>query len=69
MEQTADADVKVGEIPQWSGVPTFLGPDWQTAIVPLHVSDARPVKVPGYEHVDYYEALDGEVEYHIYQRC
>lgn len=67
MEQAASVPVEVA-VPAWSGIPTYLGPDDRIAVIPLHISDARTVRLDDYEHVDYYESLDGEVEYHVYHR-
>jgi len=56
------------QVPSWSGVPTFLGADKNIAVIPLHVADTRAFQLDGYQHIDYYESLDGEVEYHVYER-
>lgn len=56
------------QVPGWSGVPTFLGPDKLIAVIPLHVSDTRSIQLDGYQHADFYESPDGEAEYHVYYR-
>lgn len=67
MEQVMSQD-SGSSVPGWSGVPTFIGTNQDIAVIPLHVSDTRSVSLDSFEHVDYYETLDGEVEYHVYHR-
>jgi hypothetical protein len=66
--QHAEEALPAQGIPNWSGIPTFLGRDKDLAIVPMHVSDQRALRLVGYQHVDLFESLDGEVEYHVHIR-
>lgn len=53
-------------VPCWSCVPLYMG---DVMIVPLHVSDERvPLCEIEWQHIGFFESLDGEVEYHVYQR-
>jgi hypothetical protein len=57
------------QVPSWSGVPTFEGEDADIAVLPMHVSDRRSIHIDGFKAVNHYESLDGEIEYHIFERC
>jgi len=62
-------DGEDGEVPAWSGRVEVLTDDCTVVMVRLHVSDVRSIALDGYEHINYYEDLEGDCEYHIFQRC
>lgn len=55
-------------VPGWSGRVKFFDDDQDTAMVSIHVSDTRSFSIDGFEHVDFYEGIEGEVEHHIFRR-
>lgn len=55
-------------VPFWSGIPVFIGS--LLALVALHVSDGRQVRMPpAWRHVTHWTNDGGDVEFHLYRRA